>query len=211
MRKELRKLFAIIFAFVFVFTALSINAFAENETDGDSQIFSEEAVSPDADGEATSNIFEIIYRAGMKHSDKILSLLAFITSLILALSYKKSLIPIVRGTLSKLAASVNKISEDAENKAEQARMSLNEAKASFEESKALFQATVNMFDSLYIKLDEASNLHKINRDVKILMESQIDMLYEVFISSSLPVYQKEAVGERITEMKKLIEASSGDE
>ena len=43
------------------------------------------------------------------------------------------------------------------------------------------------------------------------MQNQIDMLYEVFISSSLPLYQKEAVGERIAEMKRILNEPLGDE
>jgi hypothetical protein len=195
MKKETKRLFAILFAFVFVFTALCFTASAENENKTSVEAPANEALEGEAANAENQNVFEIIYREGMKHSDKILSLLAFITSLVLTLTYKKSLIPIVRGTLSKLGASVNKITEDAESNTQQTLISLNEAKVCFEESKAIFKSVVNMLESLYAKLDESIKLNKINNDIKILMQNQIDMLYEVFISSSLPLYQKEAVGE----------------
>ena len=38
--------------------------------------------------------------------------------------------------------------------------------------------------------------------MKIILESQIDMLYDIFMSSSIPLFQKEAVGEKISAMKK---------
>lgn len=211
MKKERKRLFAILFAFVFVFTALCFTASAENENKTSVEAPANEALEGEAANAENQNIFEIIYREGMKHSDKILSLLAFITSLVLTLTYKKSLIPIVRGTLSKLGASVNKITEDAESNTQQTLISLNEAKVCFEESKAIFKSVVNMLESLYAKLDESRKLNKINNDIKILMQNQIDMLYEVFISSSLPLYQKEAVGERIAEMKRILNEPLGDE
>jgi hypothetical protein len=43
------------------------------------------------------------------------------------------------------------------------------------------------------------------------MREQVEMLYDSFISSALPEYQKEAVGMRINEMKKLLEAEARDE
>ncbi len=210
MKKETKKFLAILFAFLFVFAALCFTASAENEAKTTVEDSGGEISTDEKDGEANPNIFELIYREGMKHSDKILSLLTFITSLILAHGYKKSLIPLIRGALSKLGTTVNKISEDTEIKTERALISLNEAKSSLEESKALFNSVINMLESLCAKLDESKNAAKVNSELKILMQNQIDMLYEVFISSSLPVYQKEAVGERIKEMKMLIEESVGD-
>ena len=34
------------------------------------------------------------------------------------------------------------------------------------------------------------------------MKAQVDMLYEIFMSSSLPQYQKDSVGEKISSMRK---------
>ena len=39
--------------------------------------------------------------------------------------------------------------------------------------------------------------------MKALMSAQIDMLYDIFMTSSLPQYQKDAVNKRISEMKEV--------
>jgi hypothetical protein len=48
--------------------------------------------------------------------------------------------------------------------------------------------------------------------MKTIMSAQVDMLYNIFMSSSLPQYSKDAVGERISEMKAaLAEPVSNDD
>lgn len=211
MKKELKKLFAVIFAFALVFTALCISVSAENETAEGSQISDTARAPEDTNAEDVSpNIFETVYREAARHADKILSLLAFITSLAVALGYKKTLMPVIKVALSKLSSSVIKSAEDTEKRCEEAEMRLRETRESFEEAKAIFKSLSDRFDALCLKLDEANKIKKTNGDIKILMNSQIDMLYEVFISSSLPIYQKEAVGARISEMKRIIAEPCGE-
>ena len=36
---------------------------------------------------------------------------------------------------------------------------------------------------------------------KAIMDAQVNLLYDIFMNSSIPQYQKDAVGERIAEMK----------
>ena len=40
--------------------------------------------------------------------------------------------------------------------------------------------------------------------LRFIIEGQIDMLYDIFMSSALPQYQKDAVGERIGKMKGMV-------
>ena len=122
MKKEIKKFLVILFASLFTLVALCFTASANSETETTVTDYGGEISTDETDGTLNQNIFEIIYREGIKHSDKILSLLAFVTSLILALSYKKSLIPFIKGALSKLGSSVNKITEDSESKTDKAMM-----------------------------------------------------------------------------------------
>jgi hypothetical protein len=43
------------------------------------------------------------------------------------------------------------------------------------------------------------------------MLGEIDMLYEIFISSSLPQYSKDAISERVAKMKKILLAGENSE
>ena len=47
-----------------------------------------------------------------------------------------------------------------------------------------------------------------NQNLTVIISAQIDMLYDIFMSSALPQYQKDAVGERVALMK---EALRGNE
>ena len=49
-----------------------------------------------------------------------------------------------------------------------------------------------------------------NRNLAILMSAQIDMLYDIFMSSALPQYQKDAVGERVAVMKEALRGNASE-
>ncbi len=153
-----------------------------------------------------SNIFETVYSEIIKHSDKILSALAFCASLILAFMYRKGLLPMVRSALNKISSAVSALSEKNE-----------ESAALFKASEARLAETESYLTALTEKLGELeASLKESERragecDLKTLMLTQIDMLYELFMSSSIPLYQKEAVGSHIASMKKAIGASVTDD
>ena len=62
-------------------------------------------------------------------------------------------------------------------------------------------ATARSIDEINVRLDGMENVTKNYEKIKFVLESQIDMLYTIFISSSLPQYQKEEVGAKINQMK----------
>ena len=43
--------------------------------------------------------------------------------------------------------------------------------------------------------------------MRVIMSTQIDLLHDIFMSSSLPYYRKEEVGERVAEMKRALTAA----
>ena len=51
-------------------------------------------------------------------------------------------------------------------------------------------------------LSAKEKLEDCTEKVRIVILSQIDLLYDVFMSSALPQYQKELIGERVVKMKK---------
>ena len=40
-----------------------------------------------------------------------------------------------------------------------------------------------------------------SEDTRVILSAQVDMLYDIFMTSALPQYQKDAVGERIAAMR----------
>lgn len=174
------------------------------------------AFSASCEGVATEeagvreNVFEQVYDFILLHSDKILSAAAAIGSLILAFAYKKGLLPILKGALSKLSDSISKLCESNEKRGA-------EAEAALEGAKEKFLLAEKAITDLTEKLDafekDAENLNKTERSVsniESVILCQIDLLYEIFISSSLPIYQKEAVSEKISDMRKTLGKSRSE-
>ena len=48
------------------------------------------------------------------------------------------------------------------------------------------------------------------QDMRKVMIAQIDMLYDIFMSSGLPVYQKDEVSERVRKMKIVLTDAEGE-
>lgn len=182
--------------------SLSLNtASPDNATEDDSEARDHdmgESGMPEVD------IGEAILAAIDEHSGEILSLLAFVGSIILALVYKLGLTPLVRGALSSMLNSLGVLKasvEESDSKCTGAVSILEERIASTEEIvKRLDEAIATTTDA--IKAEEANSGER--ADMRLIMQMQINMLYDIFMTSALPQYQKDAVGERISAMNKLL-------
>ena len=154
-----------------------------------------------------ANIFSEIFEAARSNSENIFSVLAFIGSLVIMFCYKKGLIPFIKDALGKLSAGVKSINDKT--------VSLGRES---ETLTAALTERLDTIDKLSKKLDETASAlvlsqEEINGYIKdrerfnAVLLSQIDMLYEIFMSASLPQYLKDRVGTKINEMKKTVEES----
>lgn len=163
------------------------------------------AASADTATERT-NVFEQIYSLILSNSDKILSALAFMGSLVLAIAYRKGMLPILRGGISKIGEEIGHLKSETESFYKASEGKLSEAYKSIERAEGLFSSLSDRLAELEEELS-AQNADRTNySQMRIIMSAQIDMLYEIFMASSLPAYQKENVGEKICEMKKALAA-----
>ena len=145
------------------------------------------------------NIFSLVFDLIGQRSTEIFSALALIASLILAYAYKKGLYPLLKNALGALNGSVEKLKESKDNELEETGRlceAVKERLGSFEE----------LLDALADKLntvEEELNTSEANKNGRLnaVLSTQIDLLYDVFMSSSLPQYQKDAVGQRVLKMK----------
>ena len=170
------------------------------------------AEGEDALSENTT-FFEDAYNQILAHSDKILSALAFLASLFLAFAYRKGILPLIKGGLGALSATVNKLKEETERAGEISEQAIKEAKDKLvltEEVLAELTEKLNVLEKELVKATEEQS--KAN-DVRLVLQSQTELLYEIFMSSSIPMYLKESVGEKVNAMKKRLadsEVSSDD-
>ena len=165
----------------------------------------EDSLSADAETEITevaSNPFDEMYQTISQHSSELLSLCSFVGTLIIALLYKKGLAPLLSGSADKLSSAIEGLKRDADTEIlERGKMI-----ASRDEHAALLESRLerltDKLDEMQARISSEAELVSCTERVRIVMQSQIDVLYDVFMSSSLPQYQKELIGERMLRMKK---------
>ena len=172
----------------------------ESETTDDTAITSEQDAK---------NPFEAVFETVKENSDTIFSALTLLGSVILAFTYKKGLLPSLGASLGKIGDSVKKIGDATE-------ISIIKSEGAIVDIDDKIRGIGELFDRVEEQLGELNNkMEAVDKEkeqseiTRILMRSQVDMLYDIFMTSSLPQYSKDAVGEKIAAMKLLIE--KGDE
>ena len=199
----MKKIIFLILAAVLTLSLFSLTAFAESEGAevGESAAMTAngEAAVPTDGGES---FFDQLYGTVMRHADEILSALAFVGSLLIAFAYKRGLLPIIKGALSNMSQATARLKDETKAATDKAAEALAHAGDKLSEAERMLVAMAERLEELNAKLDAARENEERYGEMKLILSSQIDMLYEIFISSSLPAYQKEAIGARISEMKK---------
>ena len=142
------------------------------------------------------NIFTEIYKAVTENSADILSLLSFAASVTVALFYKYALAPLIKGGLDKISSGVKDIS--GEHSAEYKKLA--ECQTALAERSAKIEEDLKQMCEGLKEISKRDS-ETTQKNLLTVMHAQVNMLYEIFQSSALPVYQKEAVGNMINEMR----------
>lgn len=185
----MKKLIVILFAAVLIF-ATSCIAFAEGAE-----------VAEAAGDTAEGNIFAEVFESVKAHLDEILSGLTLIGSAALAFTYKKGLLPSLSSALSGIGKSVKDVGEMAEKNAVANEGAIGEIKAAVASISEAFGNMAEQITALDARLKESEGERTSAKTMRVIMGSQVDMLYDIFMTSGLPQYTKDAVGERIAAMK----------
>lgn len=187
----MKKLLTVFFV-IFILCSFAVTAFA-------------------SDGEAEAqNVFEIAFEWLTAHSSEILSALTFVGSVTIAFTYKKGLLPRLSGALTKIGGSVSALTEETEKSLGTLGAEFDFVKERAEETEKLCMLLSDRLASLSDKLDSVGESKSENDKFKVIMSSQVDMLYEIFMQSSLPQYAKDSVGEKIAAMKAAISGGESD-
>ena len=159
------------------------------------------AIDPEA---ADENFFALAYEEISSHSSEILSALTCIFSLILTFTYKKGLLPTLGASLGGIGSSVDEIRMHTENGIRTALSSAERIEGQLIGISELCEALSKSVYEIDERMRELEGDKRQSEEMKIILRSQIDMLYDVFMESALPQYSKDAVGERIGKMKSLL-------
>lgn len=169
------------------------DAVGENDgtvTEADSQ---NEAYGEDSE----ENVFAIFYREVSAHYSEIFSALAFIFTAILTFSYKKGLLPLIEGGINGLKGVVGSIKEKSEMSATELEGSAKALTASLKKAEDTLQSIGDKIGELEEKLKGVEDVRYAEEQIQKTSLATLKILEEIFMSSSLPVYQKEAVARKL--------------
>ena len=188
-----KKLKYLITAVLVIVMALGISITASAET--------AEPVATEND----ATVFDKIYAEVSEYAGEILCAMAFTGSVILAFAYKKGLLPIIKGSLVSIGNAVGKMKDSVSRSTEMSEELSKNLAYGLENSALVLGTLAEKIDALDNALTEklsAESDHTREKEaLGIILTAQIDMLYDVFMCSALPQYQKDAIGERIATMK----------
>ena len=137
-------------------------------------------------------------KSNMSH---ILSALSLICTIILMFVYKSGFIPMVRNGVSALASKVKSISDETD------KIAIDNAEAkkfivsSLEDAEEKLSDMETALASLSANLADISAIKAKNNSLSEVLNIEVEMLYELFMTSTLPQYVKDRVGEKISDMK----------
>lgn len=167
-----------------------------------------EAIDEEANEATDENFFTSVYIKIGEYASEILCALTLAGSLVVAFAYKKGLLPLIEKTLITLGSAVGKIKESTDKSAEKNDVLEATVKKKLTEASELLASLAERTEKLDLALSEKlageNEMQAEKESLRLILSAQIDMLYDLFMSSALPQYQKDAVGERIAQMKEAI-------
>ncbi len=159
----------------------------------------EDDANVDESGDINTNLFEEIYSLAELNADKIFSILAFIGTIVVSVGYKSGLLPLLRDALSKLKGAIDGVKADGESNKAMTDQRLTEISSAL----ALMCGDIEHMKG---QCNDTEQLIKDRETLRLILQGQIDMLYAIFMSSALPQYQKDEVGERINQMREEVKS-----
>ena len=158
--------------------------------------------------EENSNPFEAIYNLAISHWAEIFSAIACMISCILIFCYKKGIVPLLSRGISALKGGVNAIGEEVKKQGEFSDKAEALIDEKLSEAQSLISKISQSYDAFNARLEACESLGKFEESVKDILFMQIELLYEIFMNSSLPQFEKERIGEKVNGMKKTVTTGS---
>ena len=152
-----------------------------------------------AKGEGDKNPFMLLYGAICESAPVIMSALAAIASMILAFCYRKGLTPMLKDALGGMMSAVNSLKSgvsESDARAKEITDALGERLDAAEKAVARISEL----------LDGVSRSDEGLCGISAVMSEQVELLYDLFMQSSLPEFKKERIGKRVAAMRAKLSA-----
>ena len=150
--------------------------------------------------EFSDNVFALMFEEVKAYFGEILCLLTFISSIVVAFAYKKGLLPLVEGGLSAINRALNKIKEKGDESDKELRDNYKNLASRVTEYENTLTDLSNKVGDLTLAVAPFSEELKNNELIEELIVTQTKLLYDVFMASSMPAYQKDRVEAHYKEM-----------
>lgn len=197
-------------------TKIAENATRSTLMDGESVELSDESDGIKENGDAMDdssaeesdtgkNALEGIYDTVKEYATEIFSSLAFAGTVIVAFIYKKGLVPVITRTSGAISTLVSKLRDENAAGQKNANEKLRLATEQLSSLEGDISDVASALCTVTERLAGCETLEREQKRIADVMKAQVDMLYAIFMSSALPQYQKDEVGERISAMKKELE------
>ena len=197
-----KKITIILIALTLASAAFTLTPFAQQSEEYTSDGAIGDEVAVDEDGEAPTeeqngdaSIFEEAYRLFRDNLPEVLTALSLAVSALLALLYKKGLIPMLSNALSGILGAVRSIGQSAEESNE----SLGAVTEGLSNRLALTEDAIRAMSEGLDSLDKSLSILSANRrDSEVfitLFESQNRLIYELLEGSNIPEARKEQIRE----------------
>ena len=198
----MKKTIFILVAAALLFSIFAISAFATEAEVQDTDLSSDTAADTTEES-IEANVFDAIFAAVSDYSGEILSAISAVLSGIVIFAYRKGILPLLSGGLSAVESEVKEIEKHSKSQ--------NECTAALTSalSEGLSRAN-ELLNSLEERISNAERTYKSTDEVFSVLFTQIELLSEIFLSSSLPAYEKERVAEKISEMKATLPKKTGE-
>ncbi|HBJ18263.1 MAG TPA: hypothetical protein DDY70_00735 [Clostridiales bacterium] len=159
-----------------------------------------------AEGEALAegaeeNPFALLYRDITENLDAIFGAFAAVGTLIVAFSYKRGMLPLLRGGVNVLSDRVKQIGEESEKIGKESSENAEFVKNQLQIILKSFQNCAESVEGFGTVLEELRKKIGEIELLKSLVAGEVELLYDIFSSSSLPQYQKEMVARRTEELR----------
>ena len=148
-----------------------------------------------------NSFFEQLYLEAEENLDKILSALTLAATMLIGLAYKKGLLPGLDTAVGNIHAAVSSLSDSQKKDAQSYRNDLASLTNRIDSIEKSLAPLTDLLAEACNRLEDASAAKSDREKLRCVLLSEVEMLGEIFMSSGLPQYQKDSVGERIFKMK----------
>lgn len=178
----------------------------ENATTSDESVTTPSEDSAEAEKE---NPFVALYELASAHTAEIFSALAALLSCVIAFAYRRGLLPLVKQGIGTLASTVGGIDKATEAAREQMLTEAQTNRLLTEQmEKSIAQLSQEMSEIL-ARFNALENDKTVDELLLSTLKTEVDLLGEIFLSSSLPEYRKEIVGNTVARLKEQFTAREG--